>query len=147
MSHIEGDFNFGSVIRSANAMGANEVMYVGGKKNWDRRSAVGAHHYTKLSYYSEWSDFFDYMIINNYTPVALENNVDYPVSNLFEFKWPAKPCLIVGEEGTGLSNGCLTWVCAFGGSIVSIPDYGSVRSLNVASAATVAMYDLVNKKV
>ena len=79
MSHIEGDFNFGSVIRSANAMGANEVMYVGGKKHWDRRSAVGAHHYTRLSYYPEWTDFFDYIVTNKYTPIALENNVHHPV--------------------------------------------------------------------
>ena len=47
MQHIGGDYNISTLIRNANAFGAKEVYYYGRRK-WDRRGAVGTHHYTDL---------------------------------------------------------------------------------------------------
>ena len=58
MTHIEGDFNFGNVVRSANAFGAEEVWYIGGKKKWDKRSAVGTYNYTKLRHFKTTEEVF-----------------------------------------------------------------------------------------
>ncbi len=47
MQHIGGDYNISTMVRNANAFGAREVYYYGRRK-WDRRGAVGTHHYTDM---------------------------------------------------------------------------------------------------
>ena len=47
MENWQGDFNIGTMIRNANAFNAKKVFYYG-KKRYDRRGAVGTHHYVDL---------------------------------------------------------------------------------------------------
>jgi len=141
MTHVSGDFNLGSVLRNANFFGFREAFYIGGSKRWDKRAAVGTYHYTPLTHFKTIQEFFTY-IQNRYTPIALENNIKFKSENLFEFKWPNSPCLIVGEETLGLPDEVLT-KCQ---NIVTIPAYGTVRSINVSTAAGIAMADFRNKK-
>lgn len=133
MENILGDFNIGTVIRSANAFGASKVYYTGRRK-WDRRGAVGTHNYTMVEYVEDIS-----LLSNDYEFVGLENCEGS--EDLIKFNWPRNSLMIVGEEGRGLSDGILE-LCD---RIVSIPQYGSVRSLNAASAAGIAMYDYIVK--
>ena len=134
MAHLSGDFNFASVVRNANFFGFRQVFYIGGGKKWDRRGAVGTHHYIPIQYFNDFDEFFAY-IDKLYVPVALENNAEVKTENLFEFSWPKNPCLIVGEEMLGLSVNVLNR-CE---NVVTIPAYGTVRSINVAAAAGLAM--------
>lgn len=143
MGQFEGDFNFGCVIRSANAFGAEQVFYIG-KKNWDRRSAVGTHHYIDLIHYDTWLDFYNERLYD-YCFIAIENNVDDSVS-LDEFDWgqvhlhDGPVCILLGEEQNGLGDDALE----IADYIVSIPQIGSVRSLNVAVAGSIVMYSLMS---
>jgi tRNA G18 (ribose-2'-O)-methylase SpoU len=139
MSNLLGDFNIGSVVRSANALGAREVFYFG-KKHIDKRGCVGTHNYTKINYVNI-EDIFK--LKEKYVFVALENNRNYKIENLKEFIWPKDKeiLLILGEEGLGISDELLK----ISDHIVEIPLTGSVRSLNVASACTVALYDFIAK--
>lgn len=134
MTHTSGDFNLSNVLRTANFFGFKEAYYIGGSKKWDKRGAVGTHHYTPLIYCPTIEDFWS-EIEGKYTPIALENNVKFPMFNLFEYKFPKNPVLICGEEQQGIEENILT-KCQ---SIVTIPSYGSVRSMNVATAAGIAM--------
>ena len=135
MSHLTGDFNLGTVIRNANFFGFKEAFYIGGSRQWDRRSAVGTHNYIPLTHFKTIDEFiaevwFDYCLI------ALECNVkDRYIDNMFEFKWPEKSLIIVGEEQSGLPKELLDR-CAY---IVEIPAYGTVRSMNVGTASGIAM--------
>ena len=135
MEHIIGDFNIGSILRSANAFGAEKMFYLG-KKKWDRRGAVGVQNYTSINHINmdELSS-----LKKEYTLIALEN-INGAVS-LTNFVWPARPLIIVGEEGSGLSESILNEST----SIVEIEMRGSVRSFNAAVAASIAMYDFVSK--
>lgn len=150
MGHIEGDFNFGCLVRNANAFGADMVHYIDGRRHWDRRSSVGTHHYTSVQHWEDWDAFLDDEsgtgIPVLYSLVAIENNVAYETVDLREFVWPEIPMMIFGEEGNGIPEEALTRIVKMGGSVVSIPDFGSVRSINVASAASVAMYDFISKQ-
>lgn len=134
MTHIEGDFNLSNVLRSANFFGFRDMFYIGGGRQWDKRGAVGTHHYTPITYIPTIEEFFK-IIDGRYIPIALENNVQFPMQNLFDYRWPDSPVIIVGEEQLGLSNDVLT-KCQ---TIVTIPSHGSVRSLNVSTAAGTAM--------
>lgn len=134
MTHISSDFNLSNVLRNANFFGFKEVFYIGGSRQWDRRGAVGVQNYTPIEYCKTESDFWS-RIDGKYVPIALENNVNFKMESIYDFVWPENPVIIVGEEQLGLNNDVLT-KCQ---SIVTIPAFGSVRSINVGTAAGIAM--------
>lgn len=138
MMHISGDFNLGSLIRSANFYGFNETLYVGGKKSFDRRSTVGTHNYIPTNHLKNENEFIEYTK-NKYSIICVENNIpqySHKTISLFEenvfnnLKNP--PIFLFGEEQCGISDSMLT-VCE---RIITIPSYGTVRSLNVGSCAS-----------
>jgi len=137
MEHWKGDFNISTMIRNANAFNAAQVFYIG-KKRFDRRGAVGTHHYVDLNYLNDISELLK--LKENYVFVGLDNNVDRCVP-METFEWPPNALMIFGEEGEGISP-LLSKHCDY---IVSIKQFGSVRSLNVGTSSGIAMYDWVLK--
>lgn len=136
MQQIQGDFNFGTVVRNANAFGASEVFYFG-KRKWDKRGAQGTYKYTDVTYLDSLEQLKE--LSNTYTLIAVDN---LPGSvKVHEFVWPEKPLLLFGEEGTGLTQEILG-LCS---AMVAIEQHGSVRSLNVGCASSIVMYDYVTK--
>ena len=138
MSQIEGDFNFSCVIRSANNFNASKVFYYGNRK-WDRRGSVGCFNYQDVIHLSTLGDIRD--LKEHYVFVGLENNVR-DVKQLKDYDWKPNSLLVLGEEGYGIAPEVLELL----DHRVEIPSLGSVRSLNVASAASIAMYDYVSKQ-
>jgi tRNA(Leu) C34 or U34 (ribose-2'-O)-methylase TrmL len=138
MEHLQGDFNIGTIVRTANAMGA-EAMFYTGKKKWDKRGAVGTYNYTMVEYLPEIRDVLQMAKESEYTMVGLEACPG--ARSMYDFQWPHKSLIVVGEEGDGLSQAMLN-ACEYK---LEIPQYGSVRSLNAATAAGIAMYDYVRK--
>lgn len=140
MTQIAGDFNFSSLVRSANFLGAKEIFYYG-KKKWDRRGSTGSYLYKKITYLKEFDELAS--LKEKYNFIALENNIDRKCEDLRNFKWPTnKPNLIIiGEESCGLQDKFLD-LCDY---FVYISGRGSIRSLNAAVAGSIAMQDLVSK--
>jgi len=142
MEHWKGDFNISTMVRNANAFNAKEVFYIG-KKRWDRRGAVGTHHYTPLNHISTLEDVL--ALKEKYTFVAFDNNVEkYDIAKLDDFEWDRlekPPLMIFGEEGEGVTSTLMEW----SDYVVEIPQYGSVRSLNVGTSSGIVMYDYTNK--
>lgn len=131
--NIQGDFNIGSVIRNANAFLAKSVI-IYGRKQYDRRGAVGTQNYTHFKHVVEVENVPRY-------PIIAIDNVDGAVS-INDFSWPSEEFIMAfGEEQSGLPQEILTIAQA----VVYIPQYGSVRSLNVGCASAVAMYDYTRK--
>ena len=136
MEHWNGDFNIGTMIRNANAFNAEKVFYCG-KKKYDRRGTVGTHHYVDLRYI----DDADLLISlkSDYVFVCLDN-IDGSIP-MEDFEWPENSLMIFGEEGIGLTEEMLE----LADHVVSIKQYGSVRSMNVGTTSGIAMYDYMNK--
>jgi tRNA G18 (ribose-2'-O)-methylase SpoU len=142
MMHINGDFNLSTVVRNANFFGFREVFYIGGKRGWDRRGAVGTHNYTPVIHcLNEW-EFFG-MIHEKYVPIGIECNVNYPMIDVCDFDWPLNPVMIFGEEQSGLSDSVLSR-CK---SIVTITPHGSVRSLNVGTSSGIVFNHYANSGI
>lgn len=137
MFHINGDFNLGSLIRAANFFALKEVFYIGGKKTMDRRSTVGCHHYTPMNFIRHEEDFLT-EIEGKYTLVGVENNIPkfaHKTVSLFDdnvFDNLENPLFLFGEEQAGISDEFLE-KCE---RIITIPAFGSVRSLNVSSCSS-----------
>jgi tRNA G18 (ribose-2'-O)-methylase SpoU len=124
------DFNIATVIRSSNAFLCNKVVIVGGRK-WDRRGACGMQNYEHIEHSSTIDD-----VIQRYpthTPVVLDNIEG--ASDIYDYKWNRKTLLILGQESIGVSPKSIK----IASDVIYIPQWGAVRSLNVGSAATVAM--------
>lgn len=139
MEHWQGDFNISTLIRNANAFNARKVFYLG-KRRIDRRGAVGAHHYIDYVHLAGGiSELVD--LKSQYIIVGVENNTAN-TSKLHEFDWLSlekPPLMLFGEEGVGLTPEALKIV----DYCVEIPQYGSVRSLNVGTTSGILMYDFV----
>lgn len=134
MMHINGDFNISQIVRNANWFGFQEVIYFGRRK-WDKRGAVGTYHYTSVKYMEDFEKFIEYARANYNKVVALECTDELPVQPITTYVWDPSSIILVGEETNGLPVEYLQQV----DDIVMIPGYGSVRSLNAATSAGIAM--------
>lgn len=139
--NINGDFNLATCIRCVNAF-SGESIYVVGRKKWDRRGAVGTHHYENLNFRPDFSWLQKYKE-KGYTVVAAEIREDLNPVSLFDFQWPEKVVVLFGEECRGLSEEALSLV----DKVVYIPQTGSVRSLNVGVAAGIFLFHYNLQKV
>jgi tRNA(Leu) C34 or U34 (ribose-2'-O)-methylase TrmL len=140
MIHVTGDFNIGTVLRSANFHGAREFFYFGRRK-FDRRGCVGVHNYTKMQHLESTQNILQ--LKDRYTLVGLENNISDTVSiHGFDWNLAKPPCIVVGEECNGITDDIISMCDA----LVEIPNFGSVRSMNVGVAASIAMHDYVSSK-
>lgn len=142
------DMNLSSCIRSANSFNIDHVVMTG-RRNYDRRGAVGAQNYIEVKYAeSLLLTVVDYRL-KGYHIVALEYDENYPMTEVTEYQWQPKTLMICGEEGRSISDEILRLSTTSPPilDIVYIPMMGTVRSLNLASAASIAMYDYYTKVV
>lgn len=130
------DFNISTLLRNANAFLAEEIWIVG-RKVWDNRGSMGANHYQHLRRSRGLSEALENL--QGWTPVVVDNIEG--AEPLDTFTWPEKPLMIFGQESIGVSPPAIRAA----ERAVYIPQYGSVRSLNVGVASGIAMYDFVSK--
>lgn len=150
LSNEVRDMNLSSCIRSANSFNIDHVV-MAGRKRYDRRGTVGAHHYIDVVHKGDMMMTIVDYFLRGYRIVALEHDEQYPMTELSEYVWHPKTLLVAGEEGRSVPDYILA------GSlpnridqttmtdIVYIPMMGTVRSLNLASAVSIAMYDYTSK--
>lgn len=136
MMQLESDFNIGTILRSANAFNFREGFYYGRKK-FDRRGCVGVHNYTDFNYINDFDSLLK--LKNKYKFVALEktnSSID-----IRKYQWKENSMIIIGEERSGIPQNVLD----ISDDVVHIPMFGSVRSFNAASAASMCFFDIVGK--
>jgi len=135
-SNLYNDFNISTVVRNANAFLAREVI-IYGSKQWDRRGAVGTHNYNRMRYFKEAE--FDELVrhVSDFHLVAFDN-IDGS-QNVSTYQWNTNKhtLLMFGQEQVGLPKELLE----LADDVVYIPQYGSVRSLNVGTASGIAMHE------
>jgi len=131
--NVAYDFNLGSIIRTANAFLAREVVLFGRKKA-DLRGAMGSYVYEDVVHAPDRAALERLIEERAYAPVCFEEAKD--ATPLAEFRWPPRPLMVFGQEGPGIPEELLDL-----GAVVHIPQYGSIRSLNAGVAAGIAMYD------
>jgi tRNA G18 (ribose-2'-O)-methylase SpoU len=137
-SNLYNDYNISGIVRNSNAFLAKKI-YIYGSKRWDKRGAVGTHNYLHLEHLPAKFDVS--LLKDSYKFVGIDN-VPGAIS-LDEFEWPENSLMCFGQEQVGLPNNILN-LCD---QVVYIKQFGSVRSLNVACASGIAMYDYCRKVV
>lgn len=140
--NVTGDMNLSNIIRSAVIFGANKV-YIIGRKKFDRRGMVGANNYIDIEFVGgmideltpDWTGGLTKIQEDGYDPVFVETGGKSMNRSILA----KKPCFIFGNEGMGIPNKILRDYSHL--DIVTIPMYGVMRSLNVASCAAIVMAD------
>ena len=123
------DLNIGTVVRTANAFLAREVIVVGNRR-WNRRGAMVTDRYQHVRHVASPADLAGL----GYDIVGIDN---LPGSVPLEsFSLPAKALLLFGQEGTGLSAAAREVAPV----TCSIAQFGSTRSINAGVAAGIAMH-------
>lgn len=154
--NITGDLNVGTIIRTSHCMGCSSVT-IFGRQKIDNRSLVGAANYTNVVKVPAMAsqdtvspeEFESYMNSNNLVPIFIEcGGLPLPLMDwefwLKEIQDAGKQiCLVMGNESGGIPANILSLTTKFTYSmIVSIPQKGVIRSMNVAVAHAMVVGDL-----
>jgi tRNA G18 (ribose-2'-O)-methylase SpoU len=127
------DMNIGSIVRSANAFGADTVHIIG-RKRWNKRGAMVTDRYQHVLHHLDVATFVEWARTENLPIIAIDN---LPGSVIMEtFAFPERCVLLFGQEGPGLSAEAV----AAGDALVEISQFGSTRSMNASAAAAVTMH-------
>ena len=133
IENIEHDLNIGSIVRTANAFNAAGVHVVG-RRRWNRRGAMVTDAYLSITHHPGPGDLRDWAQSQDLPILAID--VVPGAIPIDEFAMPRRCVLLFGQEGPGLSPQALAGADA----VLSISQYGSTRSINVAAAAAIAMH-------
>lgn len=133
IENLGHDFNIGSIVRTANALGARKVHIVG-RRRWNRRGAMVTDRYMEVDHIEDAQTLAQYCAESHLTLVGVDN-VD-GAQALEDVTLPPCACLVFGEESGGLSADMIA-ACHM---IVEITQRGSTRSMNVGHAAAITMW-------
>ena len=127
------DLNIGTVVRTANAFLAREVVVVGNRR-WNRRGAMVTDRYQHIGHVPSAAELGEYATHAGYTIVAIDN---LPGAVPLEtYALPRNALLLFGQEGSGLTPEARSIAEA----VCSIAQFGSTRSINAGVAAGIAMH-------
>ena len=143
LDNIRSMYNVGSFFRTADAAGVERLLLGGitGKppKSAIAKTALGAEQ--RVPWQHKWSavDFIGPLVEEGYEIAAVETHPR--AVDLFEWTPKFPVCLMFGHEVDGLQPELIRAAA----TLVRIPMLGSKRSLNVATAGGVAVYELLRK--
>lgn len=145
--NLTNDFNKASILRANEAHGFREFVLVNkphpynnsaeGVKKFDSRGAVGMQHYANIRHVVDWKALFAEYKTAGYTIYAVDNIEGYEPKPIYDTVFPELTVFVYGEERLGLSEEMIA-ACD---SMIYIPQFGVVRSLNVSQAAAICMYE------
>ncbi len=140
MHHLRSPQNVGTIVRTHMAFGGDSLVMVGHDLPWRFKKNTQAfsrklEKLCEITYLESDEALFEWFVQNDWSPVAVEIRDDaHPITT---FEWPERPAVVLGNEGTGLSDRFLDR-CE---RAVRIPQYGPVSCLNVATAYAIAAHE------
>ena len=132
------DANIGTVVRTANAFLAREILIVG-RRRWNRRGAMVTDRYQHLRHLPTIADLVAWAAERACPIVAIDNTpgaVPIETADL-----PRNALFLFGQEGPGLTPQAQ----AGAAMTLSIAQFGSTRSINAGVAAGIAMHCWVRR--
>jgi tRNA G18 (ribose-2'-O)-methylase SpoU len=132
------DLNIGTIVRTANAFLAREVVIVG-RRRWNRRGAMVTDRYLHIRHVADAAELATYAAGAGYIVVAVDNLPGaVPLETV---SLPSAALLLFGQEGSGLTDEAR----AVSSTVCSIAQYGSTRSINAGVAAGIAMHTWIRQ--
>jgi tRNA (guanosine-2'-O-)-methyltransferase len=137
---LQSPFNVGAIVRTAAAyrvehlyLGAGTVSPANAKAG---KVSMGTERYLSWSAFERTPDAADAAREEGYTVVGLELADD--AVPLHQIRVGTDVCVVIGHEDRGLSPAALA-ACD---TVAFLPQLGRIGSLNAATAAAIALYEL-----
>jgi 23S rRNA (guanosine2251-2'-O)-methyltransferase len=150
LDNIRSLYNTGAFFRTADGCGVEKLVLCGITPRPDQgtrqrrgiaKTALGAEDSVAWEYEAEAAVAVAKAAAAGYAVAAIENSPQ--AVDLYRWDAPSSVCLVFGHETDGvaveLARGLTTHV--------RIPMRGQKRSLNVASAAAVVLYELMRRRM
>ncbi len=135
---VSKEHNVGSLVRTAHATAAAEVLLVGAK-DWNVEAARTAELYTSVVQLPDADSLIAHVAEKHYTLVSIE--LHERAVNLFDAVYPDRPCFLLGAERGGVPEELID----SSAMIVQLPQWGLVPCLNLAVAGSIVAYDYLAK--
>lgn len=150
LDNIRSLYNTGSILRTADASGVERVVLCGITPRPDQgsrqrraiaKTALGAEDSVPWEHQPDTRTAVTRLVDVGYHPVVVEPSAS--AIDLFDWtpRWPV--CLVFGHEKDGVSS----QVAPHADTVIRIPMLGHKRSLNVATAAGVVLYELLRLRL
>jgi tRNA G18 (ribose-2'-O)-methylase SpoU len=150
LDNVRSLYNTGAFFRTADACAVERLVLCGITPRPDQggrqrraiaKTALGAELAVPWEYHAETAEALARLAAAGYHIVAVENDPAAP--EIFEWTpvWPV--CLVFGHERDGVAPDLTRQI----ERKVRIPMFGEKRSLNVATAAGVVLYELVRRRL
>ncbi len=137
---VQTPYNVGSILRTAAAYRVEHLWLIGATSSpmhpKTQKTALGSQRFVTWTECAEIGPAADEVATAGYTLVGIE--LAEGARPLHEIDLPADVCLALGHEDRGLSKETLAR-CA---TVAYLPQLGPIGSLNVATAAAIAMYEV-----
>lgn len=137
LDNLKVDFNIGKIYRSAYAFGAAEIHVIG-TKWFDPSPAKGALKYIPSKFFATPEESFADLKARGYEIFVFDLGAS---ATLGQAPLPRKSAFVLGSEGAGITFDC----AGKDVTIVTIPQFGRMESLNVSVAASIAMFEWVRQ--
>jgi tRNA G18 (ribose-2'-O)-methylase SpoU len=144
--NIRSRFNVGSIFRIADSLGVTKIYLTGYSPcpphEKISKVALGAENFVPWEQKKSPVVLIKQLkkIYPKISIISLENNIKRPTTPLHSFKAKFPAALIIGEEVSGINKKLLD----LSDFIVEIPMQGQKESLNVSTAAAIAVYNILN---
>jgi tRNA G18 (ribose-2'-O)-methylase SpoU len=132
------DANIGGVVRAANAF-AVDTVHIVGRRRWNRRGAMVTDRYQRLQHHDSTVELLRFAADAGLMVIAVD--IVPGAARLEQTALPRDCLLLFGQEGPGISDDARDGAAL----TVSIAQFGSTRSINVAVAAGIAMHAWISQ--
>jgi len=143
LDEITDPHNLGSILRTANAVGAHGVIIPKrrsvGLSSIVAKTSAGALEYTPVARVSNLAQTIDMLKEKGVWFYATHQDAKQSYN---EVKYDGGVGIVIGSEGNGISR-IIAEKCDF---LVSIPMKGEINSLNASVAAGVMMYEVLRQR-
>lgn len=153
----ENPRNIGTVIRNVNALGAEKVYVVDPRRvlpdNWEdlrgepklSKLSVSAVKWTFVKRFNSTEDCLAHLAKNHFMSVATSPHIKGKSNKLLheaDFSEHAKLAVWFGNEARGLSDLAVerSYMC------ISIPMFGMIESLNLATSSGIILYEVTKQR-
>jgi len=150
LDNVRSLYNTGAFFRTADACAVERLVLCGITPRPDQgarqkrsiaKTALGAELTVPWEYGADSLVAVQKLIDRGYDAVAIETSPE--AIDLFDWqpRWPV--CLVFGHEKDGVANPLAGAIATH----VRIPMFGAKRSLNVATAGGVVLYELLRRRI
>lgn len=144
LDRVQDPGNMGTIIRTADAFGANGVIVTDGCVDVFNpktiRSTMGSIFHVPLIYYKSSEEAMIELRDNNIKIVSTALNAK---NYCFDIDFNMDFVLVIGNEASGVSNSILE----ASDMLIKIPMLGKAESLNAAVASSVIMYEVLRQRI